>query len=234
MRVLIGIQARSTSTRLPGKVSRRLYNKPMLSWVLNAAFDSASYISKKSQGRIKPLVMILCPVGDPIAAQYNKIMSVQGPEHDVLNRYCKAAKNFKADYICRLTSDCPFLTGFLITSHIHRCFNKRLDYLSNADEETRTEADGRDIEVFSAKALKWLEANAKTPEELEHVTLKIRRDKPEELRRGHCLNRLDMTDLKISVDTEEDFQNAEERIERFFRKKFKAEQDVGEENVFYI
>lgn len=234
MRVIIAIQARSTSSRLPGKVTKKLFNKPLLSWVLNACFDSATYITKNSYGKTRPLVVLLCPKGDPLLEQYNKIMSVEGPEEDVLTRYVMAAKKFRADYICRITSDCPFLTGWLITNHIFKCTNASLDYLSNVDEDVRTEADGRDIEVFSKRALDWLDTNAKTPEEREHVTVKLRRDKPRELRRGHCLNRLDMTDLKISIDTAEDFERAEERIKSFLKKKRTAEGDVGNRNVFYI
>lgn len=231
-RVLIGIQARSTSQRLPGKALTKLYNKPVLTWVLNACLDSASFINRK--GDLEVQVAILCPYGDEIKRAYDQVPIIEGDEFDVLSRYVDGAVKFRADYICRITGDCPFVTGFMITNHIFKAVGKRLDYLSNVDPEIRTELDGRDIEVMSMEALDWLNRTAKTEAEKEHVTVRLREVKPRHLRRGHFLNRLDMSDIKLSVDTQAELDEAESRISNFFRKKNLAEMDVGQDNVFYV
>jgi len=232
-KVLIGIQARSTSQRLPGKALIKLYNKPVLSWVLNACLDSAGYINRR--GEVQVIVAILCPYGDEIKKAYEKYVPIiEGDEFDVLSRYVDGAVKFKADYICRITGDCPFVTGFMITNHIFKTIGKRLDYLSNVDPEIRTELDGRDIEIMSFKALDWLNRTAQTEAEKEHVTVRLREVKPSHLKRGHFLNRLDMSDIKLSVDTQEELNEAESRIKNFFRKKNLAELDVGQENIFYV
>jgi spore coat polysaccharide biosynthesis protein SpsF (cytidylyltransferase family) len=231
-RVLIGIQARSTSQRLPGKALTKLYNKPVLTWVLNACLDSANFIRRRSD--LEVYVAILCPYDDEIKKAYNQIPIIEGDEFDVLSRYVDGAIKFRADYICRITGDCPFLTGFMITNHIFKAVNNHIDYLSNVDPKIRTELDGRDIEVMSIKALNWLNRTAKTEAEKEHVTVRLREVKPTHLKRGHFLNRLDMSDIKLSVDTQAELDEAESKISNFFKKKSLAEMDVGQENVFYV
>lgn len=232
-KVLIGIQARSTSERLPNKALTNLYNKPVLSWVVNACLDSAAYLNG-TRSKIEVEVVILCPYGDKISQQYRSMNVLEGDEHDVLSRYQRAAKLYTPDYICRITGDCPFLTGFLITNHITKAVDNELDYLSNVDPRIRTELDGRDVEVLSRKALHWLEINAQTAHEKEHVTIKITETRPRELKRGHVLNRLDMSDMKLSVDTKDDLINATDRMSSFFKKKIEAEKDVGYQNLFFV
>lgn len=233
IKVLIAIQARSTSARLPGKSLAILHKRPVLSWVVNSCQDSVNYIKRKKKDVIDCHLAILTPYGDEISRYYKSVNIIEGDENDVLSRYISAFNYFKCDYIVRITGDCPFISSFNITGHIFKAIDSRLDYLSNVDELYRTELDGKDIEILSAKAMQWLADHADTPEELEHVTIKIRKDKPAELKRGHFLNRLDLSDVKLSVDTKEELDAANSRMESFYRKKVLAEQDVGYDNVFF-
>lgn len=232
-RVLIGIQARSTSERLPGKALAKLFNKPVLSWVVNICMDSAGYITYKSKEKINVDVAILTPVGDDISRHYKNLNVVEGDEFDVLSRYTEAARIYNSDYVVRITGDCPFLTSFMITNHIFKALNYNLDYLSNVDPMCRTELDGRDIEVMSIEALKWLDQISIKPTDREHCTTRIRELRPSHLKRGHFLNRLDISDIKLSIDTEQDLENARNRMDSFFSKKLQAEKDVGKEYVFF-
>lgn len=232
-KVMIGIQARSTSQRLPNKALTNLYNKPVLSWVVNACLDSAAYLNSARDLDVE--VVILCPYGDKISQQYRSMNVIEGDENDVLSRYLYATKLHNPDYICRVTGDCPFLTGFLITNHITKAVDYSFDYLSNVDPIFRTEIDGRDIEVLSQNAMHWLGVHARTALEKEHVTIKLVKEKPKELKRGHVLNRLDMySDVKLSVDTKDDLINADSRMSSFFKKKAEAEKDVGHQNLFFV
>jgi len=232
-KVLIAIQARSTSTRLPGKALAVLHKRPVLSWVINACQDSVNYIQRKKRGSIVGDVALLVPYGDEISRYYKSLNILEGDEQDVLSRYIAAYKEYKPDYIVRITGDCPFVSSFNITGHIFKALDCRLDYLSNVDEEYRTELDGKDIEIFSSKAMEWLIENAKTDDEKEHVTVKIRKEKPSSLKRGHFLCRLDLSDIKLSIDTANELEDANSRIHSFYEKKVKAEKDVGFENVFF-
>lgn len=232
-RVLIGIQARSTSQRLPGKALAKLYNKPVLSWVLNSCLDSAIFVTDKTKQKINVDVAILTPIGDEISRFYRNANIVEGDEYDVLSRYIDAAKIYNSDYVVRITGDCPFLTSFLITNHIFKGVNHHFDYLSNVDPICRTELDGRDIEFISAEALDWLDKISKRAEDREHVTTQIRNIRPNHLRRGHFLNRLDVSDIKLSIDTDKDMEQAQKRMKSFFKKRELAEQDVGKASVFF-
>lgn len=232
-KILIGIQARSTSQRLPNKSLKLLRNKPMLSWVVNTCLKSAKYLNRKIDN-VECLVAILCPYDDEIATSYPGIEIIEGDEFDVLSRYESALRIHNPDYICRVTADCPLISNFILTNHIVNAIKRNYDYISNVDSVVRTEIDGRDIEVLSKRALLWLIENARTDEEKEHVTLKIRTDKPESLFRAHTLNSLDLSDLKISIDTEDEFIKVEKMINSFIQKRIIAECDVGIENVFFV
>ncbi len=231
--VLIGIQARSTSKRMPGKALAQLYNKPVLSWVINACVDSAKFITRRTNCDITVDVVLLIPKGDKIAEVYNTSKIIEGDEHDVLSRYVDAVKIYDSDYIVRITGDCPFLTAFTLSNYIFKVVNNNIDYLSNADPLCRTELDGRDIEVLSRKALDWLDEVSVNASDREHCTPQMRTLRPKHLVRAHFLNRLDVSDIKLSIDTKEDLNEAEKRISSFFRKKAIAEDDVGRLNVFF-
>jgi spore coat polysaccharide biosynthesis protein SpsF (cytidylyltransferase family) len=232
-RVLIGIQARSTSERLPGKALAALYNKPVLSWIVNTCSDCAQFITSKTRSRIQVDIAILCPVGDEISRFYKDIQIIEGDEHDVLSRYVRAQKLHESDYVVRITGDCPFLTSFQISNHIFKAVSNNLDYLSNVDPLVRTELEGRDIEILSENAIKWLDIYAQKCIDREHVTTKLRESKPANLKRGHFLSRIDLSDMKTSIDTEKDLEKANDLMLKFFKKKSLAEQDVGKEFVFY-
>ena len=82
-----------------------------------------------------------------------------GEENDVLDRFYRAAKKFKADIIVRITADCPFVDAGLIDDFIKRFKNKKPDYLANCLPWTFP--DGLDTEVFSFKLLEKIARKAK-------------------------------------------------------------------------
>src|SRR3990167_7453281 len=215
-KVLIAIQARSTSTRFPRKSFAMLGRKTLLQHVLDACVSSESYTnSTLARYGVFCETAILCPLGDEIvAAHRGKVPIHEGPENDVLTRYVQAAKKFSADFIVRITADCPLIPPFLISKHITAATKNNLDYVSNIDERIRTEIDGFDCEVISKRALEWLDTNAKTEYDRQHVTPLIRKDSPKGFRIGHVIGQLDLSDIKLSVDTPEDL----ERVRRHYEK----------------
>jgi spore coat polysaccharide biosynthesis protein SpsF (cytidylyltransferase family) len=91
-----------------------------------------------------------------------------GSEQDVLDRFYQAVKNKNADWIVRVTSDCPLLDSNLLDEVITFVQEKDVDYGSNALIEHFP--DGQDIEVFKFSALEIAWKNAKLKSEREHVT----------------------------------------------------------------
>lgn len=206
--VLIAIQARSTSTRFPNKIFERIGDKMVLDHVIAASKSVAEHIMRyTSKRKIQCQVALLYPTGDRRIMEtfrQSGILLVDGNEHNVLSRYIKAQEQTAADYVVRLTSDCPLILDYVIAKHIHVATFNEHDYVSNVDEHCRFVADGFDCEVLSRRALDWLHENATSEFDKEHVTTKIRRERPAGLSQAFIASKLDTSGMKFSLDTKED------------------------------
>jgi spore coat polysaccharide biosynthesis protein SpsF (cytidylyltransferase family) len=209
IKVIIGIQARSTSKRFPGKVFEKIDGREILQHVLDSCEESSLYINKYSdKNRIKVSTVILVPENDEIVHKYRyKTVVFEGPEEDVLGRYYKMYQAMNPDYIVRVTSDCPLLPSYIISKHINIATKGNYDYVSNIDENLRTCVDGHDVEVMSRRALEWLNTAATWEAEREHVTPLLRsKSIPSNFKVGHVIGHLYQPNLKLSVDTPEDLE----------------------------
>ena len=225
--VLIAIQARSNSTRFPKKIYEQIGDRRVLDHVIDRALDAADHIHRHTTRiKINCTVAILHPsTDDEIVRTFRSpnVIMIPGPEHDVLTRYVTAAEMTGANYVVRLTSDCPLIFPFIIAKHINcaafstmpHVFEGPIDYLSNVDETCRNVADGLDCEILSKRALEWLNKMATDPSDREHVTTAIRRMRPNSLRQGFVSMNLDTSEMKLSVDTPADL----ERIRTYYHTK---------------
>ena len=96
----------------------------------------------------------------------------RGSELDVLDRFYQSVKDENADWIVRVTSDCPLIDPVLVDEVIRFVQERDIDYGSNGLIEHFP--DGQDVEVFKFSALKTAWENAKLLSEREHVTPYIR------------------------------------------------------------
>jgi len=234
--VLIVIQARSNSTRFPKKIYQLLGDKMVLQHVVDQALSSKLYVERSAQKKIYCSVAVAHPENDEqLKTTFKKCGAflVGGSEQDVLSRYISAAEQFKADYVVRLTSDCPLVLDFMISKHVHTAVYNELDYVSNVDEDVRLIFDGMDVEIMSKKAIEFLKDNARTDFDKEHVTTMLRRDRPKSLRFGFVSSRFDSSKMKLSLDTPEDLEN----IRAYFHEKevkIKLAQKRYGKNVYNI
>lgn len=232
---MIGIQARSTSTRLPGKVFEKIGDFEILEHMVITARECADYINKLSQkNNIFVEVALLVPKSDPIVEKYfNYVDIYEGDEHDVLSRYSEACLKWNADYIVRITSDCPLLPSALISKHINIAVKGSFDYTSNVDEMLRTSIDGWDVEVLSQKVLFWLDKMTVDPKEREHVTLHLRKSTlPSTYKVAHIINHLYQPHIKLSVDTKEDLERVRKEYDTIKRCIDIAIEKDGNRSVF--
>lgn len=217
--VLIAIQARTNSTRFPKKIYEHIGDRSVLDHVIDRAKSTAEHIMKYTNRlKIKCQVAILHPEYDDELVKTFRgsgAILIAGPENDVLTRYVTAQRMTDADYVVRLTSDCPLILDFVIAKHIHVATFNQHDYVSNVEPQCRFIADGFDCEVLSAKALKWLDENAVTPHDREHVTTLIRERRPKELSQAMVTMKIDTTHMKMSVDTPEDL----DRIREYYYRR---------------
>lgn len=118
----------------------------------------------------------------------------------------------QADFICRITADCPLVPSYMITKMIMAAVKGPWDFVSNAMPGYRTYPDGCDVEVMSEKLLSWVNENARGSQR-EHVTNLLWSNMPQWATLAHMFNNIDLSDLKFSVDTEEDLEKVKKTYE---------------------
>jgi spore coat polysaccharide biosynthesis protein SpsF (cytidylyltransferase family) len=198
MKTVALIQARMSSSRLPGKVLQDIAGKPMLWHVVHRAQQAKS---------IDSVAVITTTRADDDAIEMlckeSGIPCFRGSLDDVLDRYYQAAIYFKADIVVRLTADCPLLDPAVIEQVVKTFHQNSFDYVANVVEVTYP--DGLDTEVFRFEALEraWREARLKS--EREHVTVYILKH-PELFRIGSVKQEEDLSSLRWTVDTPRDLE----------------------------
>lgn len=157
------IQSRVSSSRLPGKILLPGYNKPLLLHLFERL--------KKSKLIKKIIIATTKSITDDVIfnlCKKNKIEVFRGNSLDLLDRYYKCAKKYKAKNILRITSDCPLMDYRLVDKVIKKFFLTRSDYISNVHPPSFP--DGFDIEIFKFRTLEKAYFKAKKKHEREHVT----------------------------------------------------------------
>jgi len=205
------IQARSGSTRLPGKIFKNLACKPMLWHVVNRL----SY-SKMLKNII--IATTNLPEDDPVEVfcTENNISFYRGSSNDVLSRYYETAKIYNAAIVIRVTSDCPVIDPYIIDAMLTKFINEgHIDYMSNSIE--RTFPRGLDTEIFSFPALEKTYNEAKLDYEHEHVTPYIYNN-PDKFVIKNYANETDLSSYRWTVDTAEDFRLIEEIYNSLYRQ----------------
>jgi len=195
------LQARMSSSRLPGKVLKPLLSRPML----------ARQIERVERSKLIDRLLVATSVATEDAAIEHLCAQMgvdcyRGSLGDVLDRFYRAALPFKPAYVVRLTGDCPLADPELIDAVIRYCVDGDYDYVSNALQPTFP--DGLDTVVlrFSCLAEAWREA--RLPSQREHVTPFIYNN-PRRFRIGSYTNEVDYSHLRWTVDEAEDFSLVE-------------------------
>lgn len=197
MTTLLIVQARMTSTRLPGKVLLPLAGEPMLTRLVERLRRV-----QRADGIV--IATTTNATDDPIAALCSQlgVPCHRGSEHDVLSRYADAARLHGADVVVRITSDCPLIDPSLIDQVIAVHEEGDSDYVSNMLPPTWPY--GMAVEVFSAAALAQAHAEATQAAEREHVTPFIYWH-PERYRLRNVASPVDLSQHRWTVDTPEDY-----------------------------
>lgn len=208
--VIAIIQARMTSTRLPGKVLMPLMDKTILEHVINrvrAAESISDIIVAASDNKMDDVIESFC--------RDKNIQCFRGSEENVLERFYFCAKLYKAEVIVRVTADDPLKDPAVIAKAIGLFEDVQYDYVSNTLEPTYPE--GIDIEVFSFAALEAAYQKAKLSSEKEHVTPYIY-NHPSEFKLLNFKNSADLSALRWTVDSAEDYQFVHQVYEALYKK----------------
>lgn len=203
------IQARMTSTRLPGKVLMDIGGAPALAYM----------VARVRRARRVPRIVVATTTNtsdDPVVAlcQALGIETYRGDERDVLARYVGAAEGADAAVIMRLTADCPMIDPEVLDDAVAMFASGKFDYVSNCNQ--RTFPDGLDVEVFSLAALRDAHVNAKHPFLREHVTPYLRGSRPElgagAFRVGQLLAPADFSHVRWTLDTPADLDRIRDLV----------------------
>ena len=199
---LLITQARTGSSRLPGKVLKKVGEKPLLQIHL----DRLEKCEKISEMVVATTLQKEDQEIDKLVKEWG-YKSYRGSEEDVLDRFYQAAKPFQPKLVVRVTSDCPLLDPKLVDEIIDFAWQKNADYVSNTINPRYP--DGQDVEVFTFKALEKAWREAERYSEREHVTPYIRNNS--NIKGGSMFNALnyssedDYSEIRMTVDEAEDY-----------------------------
>jgi len=213
------IQARLGSTRLKGKMARRLGGQSMLERVVRRVTDAQlvdEVVVATGDGPEDERIVELVPPDVPVFV---------GSEHDVLARFAAAASAFNAKAVVRVCADNPFIDPGLI-DHLVVTGEKLpvCDYASYRSRDGRPavlSSLGMFAEWCRAEALHRANREATTALDREHVTRYLYAH-PElfQLRLTPVPKPLDREDFRLTVDYEEDWENAQAIYEALGSEEF--------------
>jgi spore coat polysaccharide biosynthesis protein SpsF len=202
-RIVAIVQARMTSTRLPGKPLLKIGKKSLLQMMLDRIPKSAT---------LSDVIVATStlPESDEIEGECRRlgVRCFRGSENDVLSRFVAVARKTNADHIVRICGDEPFVDPVIIDGVVRSHLASRADYTSTALE--RTFPKGADVEVMTRRALLTVDAAAQTAQEREHVTLKLVNSRAFTKNSVAASPLLRMPELNLCIDTAQDL--------RFIRK----------------
>ena len=160
------LQARMSSSRLPGKVMMPINGEPMIyrqiERIRQASTLDELIVATSTDSSDDALAEFLLEKG---------IEVFRGSLNDVLSRFSEIQKGIKSTAIIRLTGDCPLVMPELIDKRVAKFYESNVDYLSNTLESTYP--DGLDVEIVRPSVFTKLAALDLSGAEREHVTLGI-------------------------------------------------------------
>lgn len=203
LKTILITQARTGSTRLPGKVLKEIEGKSLLQIHLDR-LKNCKNVNE---------IIVATTVNEEDNVIFDKAIewgytASRGSESDVLDRFYQAVKDKKVDWIVRVTSDCPLIDSELVDDVIGFAQDKNIDYCSNGFVENFP--DGQDVEVFKFSALEKAWQNATLLSEREHVTPYIRNNS--DYKGGSLFTSINypcvsnFSNIRMTVDESRDFE----------------------------
>lgn len=209
------IQARMGSTRLPGKVLKDLDGEPVLARVVNRTQRTSLIDEVVIATTINPgdeAILSLC--------SSRSWSYFRGSENDVLDRYYRAANEYKVDVIVRITSDCPIIDPEIVNQVVQEFLDRQptANYACNMLPR-RTFPRGLEVEVLSFDTLGRAWREDRNSAWREHVTPYIYRN-PNRFSIHGIMNEVDYSHMRWTIDTHEDLAFIRKIYEYFGHDRF--------------
>lgn len=204
------IEARMTSSRLPGKVLMDFCGKADLQHIIERLKRSKHLdevvVATTTNKEDEPIIK-LC---EEIGCKY-----YMGSEDDVLLRVLEAAKSVNAEYIVEITGDCPVIDWRHVDKIIEMFFSGEYDYVSNTIE--RSFPRGFDTQIFPVTVLEEVNKITQNPVDHEHVSIYIYTH-PEKYRllNWKADENVNHPEFEITLDTKEDYEFIKQIYEKLY------------------
>lgn len=224
-KIVTVIQARTGSSRLPGKVTKEILGKPLLMRMVERVQASAlrrTVVVATTLDAEDDLIESIC--------EDNRILCYRGSSLDLLDRHYQAGKWQEADAVVKIPSDCPLIDPQVIDKVLQYYLDHDFEYVSNLHPATYP--DGNDVEVMNFKTLEtaWREANKDF--EREHTTPYFW-EHPEKFSIGNVVwgSGLDYSmSHRFTIDYAEDFIF----IKTIYESLYPIKHDFGMEDILNL
>jgi spore coat polysaccharide biosynthesis protein SpsF len=223
MRTVCTIEARMTSSRLPGKVLLPAAGKPLLEHMIERLRRVEQLdeivIATTEDASSEPLQALASRLG---------VGCFRGSEDDVLARVLGAAQAYDAELIVETTGDCPLIDPATVDLVISRFHEAGVDYCANNLE--RTYPRGMDAQAFPTAVLAEVDTRTDDPSDREHVSLYIY-EHPERYKlHSVTSDRPETGALRLTVDTPEDY----ELVKTVFEALYPAKPDFSLQDILAL
>ncbi len=208
---IIAIQARLSSSRLPGKVLKSISGKPMIWHIVQRAMacKCADYVVVATSND---------PSDDELVEFLEKsnIKFFRGSLHDVLNRFVALLDEYPADFLVRVTGDCPFINPKFIDFQLRMVAKFNADIISLDQECSILEGQG----VHSSSSLRIADAKSTHPDDREHVGSKYFLENRLNFKTIgiQIPQKFKKISIRLAVDEQKDFDLAELLYEKLWDK----------------
>jgi len=220
-KIVATIEARMTSSRLPGKVLLDLGGKPSLQQIVERLRRSKHIDEVVVATTVNATDQPIVDLCETIGCKY-----FRGSEEDVLLRVLDTAKSVDGDIIVEITGDCPVIDWRHVDHLVELFFAQDCDYAANMIE--RSFPRGFDTQVFPVSVLDKVNESTKDQQDHEHVSLYIYSN-PDKFKLVNWVaeGKMHNPDLEITLDTQEDY----EMIRKIYDKLYHDNNDFKAEDV---
>jgi len=205
MKITAIVEARMTSTRLPGKVLMEAGGKPLLQILLER-------LARASHLNAITVATTVNQADEPIVSLCRKLdfPCFRGSEMNVLERVCGAAASMNADIMVEITGDCPLLDPKLVDETIETFLTRfpTTRYVSNSGPDISMPW-GFDVQVFMAADLYAINAANPDEQDREHVSFSFYRPENQEKYNPFFIQytgELNRPDLRVTLDYRADYE----------------------------
>jgi spore coat polysaccharide biosynthesis protein SpsF len=222
LKVIVIIQARTGSQRLPKKVLKKIEGKTMLEHIINflkfcKKIDDVIIATStlKQDNQIETICL------------KNRVKYFRGSSNNVLKRYYDCATHFKGDIIVRITADNPLIDPKIVDKAVSLLMKKKYDYVTNMIDQTFP--IGYLVEVFTYDTLKNMKTFHKDKQSKEHVTFQLRK-KPKEIKIGEIFTpkNKQRPNWRLTVD----YKNDLKLIKKIYSKLYSPNSFINYNDVF--